>query len=365
LPIKSPSSSELSNDFEAVRAWVASLQSLSALRIEWRSLQHRVLGSQQLPATIWVDQLEPAVRWLKQTEATEQLRTLLAHTEASLPALRDWVLQHPLQAISFAAVWPQLLAVVAWRQAHASPGIYLRQVDIPGVHSKFIERHQAVLTQLFTQVGIVPLPNTTQFAARFGFLERPTRIRLRALDPEIQIIANTTFVDLKLDQASFARLDFRQFGAPLRRVFITENEINYLSFPPLANAIVIFGAGYGWEALASAVWLHQCEIYYWGDIDTHGFAILAQLRQYFPQVHSILMDQATLLQHQSLWGVEAQQQRADLPTLNAAEAAVYDLLRDNRLRQGLRLEQEHIGFGWLQQALTQLNLPASDNLRPP
>jgi uncharacterized protein YPO0396 len=32
-----------------------------------------------------------------------------------------------------------------------------------------------------------------------------------------------------------------------------------------------------------------------GELDTHGFAILHQLRQHFPQTESLLMDQATLM----------------------------------------------------------------------
>ena len=36
----------------------------------------------------------------------------------------------------------RLLDVVTWLRAHPRPGIYLRQVDLPGIHSKFIERHK-------------------------------------------------------------------------------------------------------------------------------------------------------------------------------------------------------------------------------
>jgi hypothetical protein len=74
----------------------------------------------------------------------------------------------------------------------------------------------------------------------------------------------------------------RRWCYPSQRVFITENETNFLAFPEVADAIVVFGAGYGWEALARASWLHRCQLHYWGDIDTHGFAILDQLRGYFP-----------------------------------------------------------------------------------
>jgi hypothetical protein len=155
--------------------------------------------------------------------------------------------------------------------------------------------------------------------------------------------------DITLDADSFAALD-----PPVRRVIITENEINFLALPPLARSLALFGAGYGWEALAKAQWLHDRDIHYWGDIDSHGFVILDQLRRHFPQARSLLMDRATLLTHEDFWGQEANPARQDLPRLTATEAALYDELRDNRLRPSLRLEQEHLGFGWVQATLGRL-----------
>lgn len=134
---------------------------------------------------------------------------------------------------------------------------------------------------------------------------------------------------------------------PVERVFITENETNFLAFPQVTRAIVVFGAGYGWEALARAAWLHQCDLHYWGDIDTHGFAILDQLRGYFPHAASFIMDAETLLAHRSHWGEEPEPARHDLSRLTPAEASVYDDLRFDRLQPRLRLEQERVGFGWL------------------
>lgn len=54
----------------------------------------------------------------------------------------------------------------------------------------------------------------------------------------------------------------------------------------------------GWSAAANSVW---------GDIDTHGFAILDRLRRHFPQVRSMLMDRATLLAHEGQWVTEQAQ----------------------------------------------------------
>ncbi|MBK7250517.1 MAG: transposase [Gammaproteobacteria bacterium] len=148
--------------------------------------------------------------------------------------------------------------------------------------------------------------------------------------------------DVTLDAASFADL-----ALPVERVFITENETNFLAFPQVPQAIVVFGAGYGWEALARAAWLHRCRLHYWGDIDTHGFAILDQLRGYFPHAGSLLMDRETLRVHRAHWGEEPEPARHDLSRLTTDEQAVYDDLRFDRIQPRLRLEQERVGFGWL------------------
>ncbi len=38
-------------------------------------------------------------------------------------------------------------------------------------------------------------------------------------------------------------------------VYVVENEITYLAFPPVAGAIVIFGGGYAVSALDHSAWL--------------------------------------------------------------------------------------------------------------
>jgi len=58
-----------------------------------------------------------------------------------------------------------------------------------------------------------------------------------------------------------------------------------------------------------------------------------------------------LYAHSGLWGVEARPQRVDLQRLTREELDLYNDLRDNRIRECLRLEQEHIGFGWVNDKL--------------
>ena len=71
------------------------------------------------------------------------------------------------------------------------------------------------------------------------------------------------------------------------------------------------------------------------------------------------MDRATLLVHAQQWGEEPQPLLRDLPRLTPEEALVFNDLRDNRLRVGVRLEQERLGFACLQAALRLLPVPDS------
>lgn len=354
LVLKGPSPAELADRFEAARGWAGELAALPRLRVEWREVRHRVQGLQRVPQQAWVDSLDDALAILGKRREADRLAQACALARAEVPSVLPWLARRPLQAIELADRWPALLAVVRWMLANPRPGVYLRQVDVPAVDSKFIDAHRGVLAELL-DLALPPaaiderFAGVSRFAARYGFLEKPAVVRLRVLDPALQLLAtDTPCPDMTLDAASFAGLRL-----PPPRVFVTENEVNFLAFPPVPGAIVVFGAGYGFSALAEAAWLRHCAIHYWGDIDTHGFAILDQLRGHLPQVESLLMDRETLLAHKAHWGHEATPAVHDLNRLTPTERALFDDLRDNRLRPQLRLEQEKLGFGWVLRALAR------------
>lgn len=360
LTLKASSAADLSDRFEAVREWVRTVADTPHVRIEWRDWNHRVQGTQRLPAAVWLDTLQDALAFIGKVREARRFDALWQQTAAAQPALLAWLSRRPLQALDLADRWERLLAVVAWLQAHPRPGVYLRQVDAPGVDSKFIEAHRGVLAELL-DLALPPevvergASGVAQFARRFGFLDKPVRIRFRLLDPALPSLPGCQMSgglpDITLDAVSFAAL-----ALPIERVFITENETNFLAFPAVARAIVVFGAGYGcWEALARAEWLHRCRLHYWGDIDTHGFAILDRLRAHFSHAASFLMDRETLLAHSLHWDKEPEPARHDLSRLTPEEAAVYDDLRFDRHQPRLRLEQERVGFGWVNERLRGLS----------
>ncbi len=359
LTLKGPRSVDMSERFEAVREWVRDLQSQAkadsgrGYRLAWRTIRHRVIGNNTVPDEAWIDTPEDAFLLIGKTREVGRFAGIVNETRARMPPLLHWLARHPLRALALAEDWPRLLDMVAWLHAHPRPGIYMRQVDLPGLHSKFIESHRAVLSELFDTVLPEHAIDTSVagingFMLRYGFREKPVRVRFRLLDSERALFPGGMDQDITITHDAFAGLD-----TAASRVFITENEVNFLAFPPLADSMVVFGGGYGFDMLAHAHWLRRKVLHYWGDIDTHGFAILDQLRSHFPHVKSFLMNRETLMTHREQWVVEPQPIMRDLPRLTPEERAVYDDMRWKRLQDGccVRLEQERISFGWLQQEL--------------
>jgi hypothetical protein len=354
LQLKSPTSAEMAEKFSEVRSWIADLRGMTDIRLVMREIRHRTLGINAIPHEIWVDRGDDALALIGKKRQAEIFQKIVAMTTDEQPQLLGWLAKRPLKALELAKEWPLFLAIVTWLEMNPRPGIYLRQVDIPGVHSKFIEANRGVISELLdlalpAEAVDLSAAGVSRFTERYGFRSKPERVRFRILDPSCAILPASSAADITLDAGSFAGLN-----PEVSRVFITENEVNFLAFPPYPKSMIIFGSGYGFETLRRGNWLERCKIHYWGDIDTHGFAILDQLRSHFPHTESLLMDAATLLACRPLWGEEAQQATSELTRLKPDEMALYNDLRDNRIGRNLRLEQERIGFKLLEAELKRL-----------
>ena len=342
--IKGPTAGEMVNDFDAVRIWIRDIQAgckKSRLNLVWKGINHRQLGRNSIPRKIVFSDIVELAGFLGKKvdlSAFEKGLSILGNT---FPDLVVWAGLYPFELIKNISNIEKLISIVKWRLQNPHPGIYLRQLSLPGVDTKFIEIHRKVIShwldillnddqicEQFTGVG--------KFEERYGFLSRPVTVRFRILDPDLNI---DNFSDVTVRADEFAALSLS-----VRYIFIVENDITALSFPPVKDSMVIFGRGYNFNHLIQASWLNEKELWYWGDIDTHGFAILNQFRASFSSVHSFLMDRETLMTHQAHWGMEKTPTAADLLKLSREETLLYDELRNNKIRDSLRLEQEFIDF---------------------
>jgi hypothetical protein len=342
LRLKGPDTRALSDRFEEVRHWIRELEGERRYAIEWREINHRLLGRNRVPARIVVPGEREAFELIGKTDDAARFRSLAAITLEKLPELGPWLARRPLVALENVADWGRILKVLVWFRGHPRSGLYLRQLDIAGVDTKFIEGRKPLLAELL-DIVLKPETDNRNFEQRYGLLSKPSQIRFRMLDERLAIQGLT---DLAVPAREFAGLDL-----PVERVFITENEINGLAFPAVPGSLVIFGLGYGLDRLSEVRWLHHRALHYWGDIDTYGFHILDRLRALFGDAQSFLMDRETLLEHAPLWVREDNPYDGELLRLNPAERALYDDLRRNRLGDRVRLEQERIPYGWLERAL--------------
>lgn len=362
LPIRSPSPRDLLDRFPAVVAWAKRFERDSRtaagtrrFAVTYRTLGGRHLGTNSVPARVRVETFGQLCALLGTSREVKALESLVTQTETAFPGLVSWVAAHPLLALEHRQQWPDLLATVAWICSHDPGPLYLRQIDVEGVDTKFVDRYRRLLDEMLTHllppIRIDDRFTTSDFAQRFGFRDKPSMVRFRLLDHEPALPAPIS--ELTLRASELAALELKA-----EIVFVVENEISYLAFPKVPRAVVVFGSGFALGALADVPWVEKRQLVYWGDVDTHGFHILHRMRDRYPSVRSILMDERTLLAHRQQWVREPGPTNRLLSNLTDEEQTLYRALVEDRFGPSVRLEQERVRFSLVERALARIGSPA-------
>ncbi len=350
IPLKSIAAKNLLSDYSDIQDAIYTLRMDSQKHgyfISDKAVSHRQLGEQKIPSVITFKSEDVFLSYLAKTAEFVQFQSLTEQSLAQDGLLLDWLIRYPFKVIQYAEVWPPLLKVCGYFETHPQPDCYIRQLDIKGVDSKFIEQHKSILSELLTEtladtsylVDITGLKNNG-FERRYGLRYDQPLIRLRILDKALALHGLT---DLSLTLS-----EFKQLNIAAKTVFIVENKVTMLAFPGHREAIVIFGLGYAVNLLAEAQCLQGRALYYWGDLDADGLAILARLRQHYPEVKSMLMDENTLADFVDLVvHAPSKSTEKELHCLSADENKLYQKL----WQKSLRLEQERISFTYLQRYL--------------
>jgi hypothetical protein len=356
LPITRPRDTDLLERRDEVNLWLRRLIADCAptarrpgLRVESTPVSSRRVGRNELPRRVWIDSYEGLFGWLGVTGEVARLDEQLAHTRSLVPELSGWAVAHPRILVDHADFWPRLLATVGWIARH-DQHLYLRQVDVPGVDTKFIEQNRVLLGRLLDEVlpagRIDARFPAGDFAARYRFRRRPDYTRIRTLGTPGVLPGG--FSELTVRTSELARIE-----PPAGQVIIVENDVSYLALPDRPDTVAVFGGGFALGSVAGLSWLADKTITYWGDIDSYGFVILNRLRARYPRVESILMDAETLLAHPDQWVTEEKPTDLVLPHLTEAEAALYRDLVEDRFGRHVRLEQERISYSRIVRALLE------------
>jgi hypothetical protein len=350
LPLRGPKADELGPRYAEVAAWVRQwADQPGPFTVTTKVVGGRGIGANTIPDRFRIETFDDLTGFLGAISEARRHRELLELADRLLPQLHSWVVDKPMRALAHQEYFDKLLACVRWIADNSGSDRYLRQIDVPGVDTKFIERHRAIVAELVDLVAPRPAAIHPQnFASRYGFRSKPYRVRIRILDPEVSPFpGGITDMELCADELTQVPLD-------VDRVFVAENEVTCLAFPAAPRSLLVFGGGYAVSRVSRLDWLRDVPLYYWGDIDTHGFAILDRLRSSFPSVRSMLMDRVTLLAHETHWDCEPVPVNTDLAHLNAGEAALYRDLVEDVFGPAVRLEQERIGYPLLEATVSAI-----------
>lgn len=357
LPARAPSAAELPSNLTLVREWIEDLESHAKTKIgsgytvEYKRVNNRVVGGNELPAAIVIETPDDALFLLGKRKDAARFADTAEKIAASLPPLLSLAAAKPLEILANAEEFDKYIKICLWLLEHPHPDIYLREIPLTGIDSKFIESRRGFIA-LLLDLLLPPEAVKREFAPgksfsqRYGFRVQQPLVRLRLPVGCALFPACVTDVTLAADE-------FADTEIPCARVYVTENLTNFLALPRDRDSLLIWGAGYGFDNLKRASWLADREIFYWGDIDTHGFAILSEFRSHFPRAKSILMDEATLLAHRELC-VEEPSQSAILPqNLTEQETSLFKALLSNEYGDRLRLEQERVNIDWVRGAFAK------------
>ncbi len=355
LPVTAPKADELLHRLTEATRWLTQFERASTntngtarFTVEYRTISSRTVGANRVPARITIDSLAQLCDLLDVADDVRALDDVIRITTDRLPAVLPWVVGHPSTAIAHRTHWADVLATVAWITDNEPARHFLRHIDIDGVDTKFVELNRHLISDLLSDVlppeRVSPTSPRHDLIARFGFRAKPSYTRFRLLSPDAEFPAAVSELTLRTNELA-------GLHPSATTVFIVENEISYLAFPDVPGSIVVFGGGFAIDIVKALDWLDDKAVVYWGDIDTHGLAMLSRLRARFPHVRSMLMDHATLAAHPRQWVTEPSQTTALLAHLTDEESAVYRDLIEDRYGPSVRLEQERVRFSLVRAAV--------------
>lgn len=327
VPLHPPTERTALADLEATRAWVQTWREASLrtdVEVAWAIRDWPRVGSQAVPERATVRGADAIARvagefavWGVLVERLDALRTATGRGDAATVALRS-------QAHSIAALAPTdfgcLVEVLAWLRDNPNSDLRIRELPIRGIHTKWLEVRRGLVETLH---------RAGTGATGLGLRAPSPLVRMRVLDPALSF-AGLTDVSAPIDDL---------VTLPIRpeRIYVFENLATVLAMPDVRGAIAIHGGGHRVDLVAHLPWARS--VTYWGDLDSHGFAILHQLRASGVEATSVLMDAETMLAHRDLWGVDPEPNTGTFTLLTPEEKATLQLLS---AKGNVRLEQERI-----------------------
>lgn len=354
VPLKQPTEREAQHNWPAFLSWAHGWQrtplggTVLTAPVSWRSM-----GGQELPTHQSFATPHEVAKALGEPFAKHFAIAQQRFSEC-VEAWPD--LKLPLRAI---AGWladlderdyRRFVSVVDWLIANPDSGLYLRQLPIAGLDTKWAERHTGPIAKLLG----ARLDRRGSLAQVAGLRTDEPGKRLRLLDPALRAQMGG-MSDLVVRLSELENLDL-----PIQVALIIENQQTALCCQDLPGAIVLMGGGYAVTELGRMPWLERIPLIYWGDLDTAGFSILSALRSYHPHTVSCLMDEPTLHAFKEFWSDDKGMVATACDRLEPVEQALRQKLLANHWSTQVRLEQERIPWPYAWAAIKAKALLLTD-----
>lgn len=320
--------------------------------LEWKTIRSSTHGRNEFPERITFDTREDYLNAIAKRADFENYTATVRRIRGAFPQLEPW-LQREIartQKIAREELTDGLITVCRYLADHPRCGLFARELPV-SVDTKFVERHTKDFLRPWLDLILSPSDiraDEDHFARRFGLGYSEPLIRIRFLDSRFREELGLPWDDfaLPLSKASSEMC----FPDHKLTVFIVENLVNALTLPDFPRGVVIGGLGNGANLFRHLDWLTRAKpIFYWGDIDSQGFDILARMRLWFPDIQSLMMDRETLETSSDFRVAGVPQTREPLANLTPEETTLASLCRT----QNLRLEQEKISHEWVKAKLTE------------
>lgn len=354
LPLKPPAEPQTTAKLDAVMSWIrawetASTQLPERAHLEWASRRWRTWGRQRLPVRLRLTSPQAVAAWTGQLREWRRLTSAAgmlvqwAQDTVPLPVLRRVL---GAAAELNADDHERLLAVLTWLRENPRSGLFIRELPIIGIDSKWLETHRGIVSPIITSLT---------GESSLGFRTAEPRIRVRLLggyDSRSHLLAGLR--DVEAPASEIAQLPVRP-----KLVIVTENLASFLALPAdgrWGDAVVVFNPGYSASVAARLPWLAGARVLYWGDIDTHGFGILNRFRTHCQHTKSVLMDSRTLNDFRHLAGTEPAPLRVAPEHLETLTAGEREMAAQLHASDFPRLEQERIEWSYV---LTAIDAAAS------
>ncbi len=342
IPLKPPTERDVLTDVEATVRWIDSWRAAEVslpVTVTWGRRQWARVGAQAIPERARVEGAHSLALVADATAEWEVMRSRCVDLRAALEPLASSTdpvvaaLQRHAGTIASLPPWDfdVLAGVVEWLAQNPVSGMRVRELPIRGIDTKWLERHRGLVEGLVRAVT---------GRDNLGLTAAPRTVRVRALDAALRIGG---LADVTAPVVELASLPVHP-----RIVLITENLETLLALPDLPGVVAIHGSGYAVDRIAELPWVTSSRVLYWGDLDSHGFAILHRARAAGLDIESVLMDASTLNAHRDLWVPEPQPFTGELTRLTPGESAAFSLLA---AEHHPRLEQERIPWSYALDAL--------------